>query len=361
MPENEEKNTLEQNNQTPEKKLSFFTKVRYSITKFEKYPEMAAEGVPSAIKYFVKLMAIFCVIVSLGLVYQFHMSLQSGVEYLKNNLPEMTYTNGELKVESEEAIQINTDNSIVNKVIIDTNTEQAEQIDKYVDSIGEEESGIVVLKDKIIVKNAAVVTPTEYTYTDLLSSLSAQDIQTITKQDIINFFTGSNILSLYGMFFVLMFIYVFIIYLLSCFIDTLVLAILGNITVIFTRLRIRFSAIYNMAVYALTLSITLNAIYIAINTITGFEIKYFQVMYTSIAYIYLVASIFMIKSDFNKRQAELMKIIEAEEIVKQQMQQQEENNNQNDNKKDKEKDDKKDDKETKKEKKGDNETRGSEA
>ena len=347
MPENEEKNTLEQNNQTPEKKLSFFTKVRYSITKFEKYPEMAAEGVPSAIKYFVKLMAIFCVIVSLGLVYQFHMSLQSGVEYLKNNLPEMTYTNGELKVESEEAIQINTDNSIVNKVIIDTNTEQAEQIDKYVDSIGEEESGIV--------------TPTEYTYTDILSSLSAQDIQTITKQDIINFFTGSNILSLYGMFFVLMFIYVFIIYLLSCFIDTLVLAILGDITVIFARLRIRFSAIYNMAVYALTLSITLNAIYIAINTITGFEIKYFQVMYTSIAYIYLVASIFMIKSDFNKRQAELMKIIEAEEIVKQQMQQQEENNNQNDNKKDKEKDDKKDDKETKKEKKGDNEPRGSEA
>ena len=33
------------------KKISFFKKVWYSITKFEQYPTMAVEGVKKAIKY----------------------------------------------------------------------------------------------------------------------------------------------------------------------------------------------------------------------------------------------------------------------------------------------------------------------
>ena len=35
------------------KNIKFFKKLWYSITKFEKYPEMAAEGIRSAIKYLI--------------------------------------------------------------------------------------------------------------------------------------------------------------------------------------------------------------------------------------------------------------------------------------------------------------------
>lgn len=43
-------------------KLNFFKKVWYSMTKFEKYPEMAALGVKKAIIYFTELMIIFTVL-----------------------------------------------------------------------------------------------------------------------------------------------------------------------------------------------------------------------------------------------------------------------------------------------------------
>ena len=106
-------------------------------------------------------------------------------------------------------------------------------------------------------------------------------------------------------------------YTLSTLTDALILSALGYITTIIARLKMRFPAIFNMAVYSLTLSLILNIIYIAVNIFIDFNITYFQVMYTSVAYIYLVAAIFIIKSEFMKKQAELMKIIEEQEKVKQ--------------------------------------------
>ena len=53
-----------ESNETKKQKfinLGFFKMIWYSITKFEKYPEMAASGVKKAILYFIKLMLIFCV------------------------------------------------------------------------------------------------------------------------------------------------------------------------------------------------------------------------------------------------------------------------------------------------------------
>lgn len=73
---------------------------------------------------------------------------------------------------------------------------------------------------------------------------------------------------------------------------------------------------FNIAVHALTLSLILNMIYIVINTLTGFTIKYFQVMYTAIAYIYIITAIFMIKSDYNKRNIELQKIKSEQEKIR---------------------------------------------
>ena len=56
-----EKNENELNIQY--KKPNFFKKVWFSVAKFEKYPEMAAEGVPSALKYLTKIMVIFALII----------------------------------------------------------------------------------------------------------------------------------------------------------------------------------------------------------------------------------------------------------------------------------------------------------
>ena len=62
-------------------------------------------------------------------------------------------------------------------------------------------------------------------------------------------------------------------------------------------------------------------------------------MYISVATIYLFAAIFIIKDDFIKQQAELMKIIEVQKQVRKEMDEKPEE--QKDDSKDKEKEDKK--------------------
>lgn len=350
MAENDNKEEQE------ELKIGFFRKIGYSITKFEKYPEMAAEGMPRAFIYLAQIMLIFSIIVSLAFIYKTHTIVKNGVNYIQNEIPDITYIDGNLKVYSEEPIIIDTQTSIIDKIIIDTNTENNEKIEEYLKSIPIDNSGILILKDRAIIKVNGMEESETYTYDQILSSISNLNFNNSTKQDIINYLSGNIMFSVYLAFFVLMLVYVFAIYIISVIIDTLLVAILGRITLLFTKLKLKFSAVYNMSIYALTISILLNAIYIAINTITGFEMKYFHVMYTSIAYVCLVAAIFIIKSDLMKRQEEVMKIMEEQKNVKQEMEEQKEEEDKKENKNPKDEKDKDDE-----DPKDDGEPSGSEA
>ena len=314
MSEKDEKKQKKDNN--------FFQKVYYSITKFEKYPDMAAEGTASAFKYLCLIMLIFSIIVSIGLVIELKQTINSAVTYIQNELPDIELTDGILRIDSNSAITVDAKIPAIDKIIIDTNTDSENEINEYLESIPTDNTGIVILKDKVIVKAIETNQNIEYNYKDILGSLNISK-DTMTKQDIIEYLTKGGAITIYVMFFALMIVYVFVIYLISVLVDTLLIAVLGNITVLFTKLKLKFSAVYNMSVYALTLSILLNAFYIAINCITGFEMKYFQIMYTSIAYVYLIAAIFMIRLDFEKKQAELMKIVQEQEKVKQEIKEQE--------------------------------------
>ena len=62
-------------------------------------------------------------------------------------------------------------------------------------------------------------------------------------------------------------------------------------------MRMRYVAVFNMAVYSITLSVILNIIYIIVNMFIPFTIEYFQVMYIAVATIYLMAAIFIIKKE----------------------------------------------------------------
>ena len=93
----EEKKTEEvEKRERQELKLVFFKKVWYSITKIEKYPDMAAEGFGRAISYLVKIIAILAVILCLGMVYQTHNIIKEGISYLQNEFPEFSYKDGNL-------------------------------------------------------------------------------------------------------------------------------------------------------------------------------------------------------------------------------------------------------------------------
>lgn len=117
----------------------------------------------------------------------------------------------------------------------------------------------------------------------------------------------------YVFFFITMFIYLFMVYFASNIVDIMVLATLGYLLARILKLRLRFKATFNIGVYALTLPMILNLMYIAVNTFTGFEIKYFQWMYEAIAYIYVAVAILMIKTEIINQKIQLIRLAEIQE------------------------------------------------
>lgn len=302
------------------KKEGFFKKLWNSITKIEKYPEMAAQGLGKAFSYICKVVAILVIILCLGTIYQAYQMLQEGTLYLQNEFPEFSYKDGILTVNSETPITISAEDSYVGETIIDTSTEDKEIVNQYIEQVEDYGDGIIVLKDRVIVKNGAITGTIEYEYKQMLEQMGINEFQ---KQDVINYINSSQILNIYVSIFITIFVYSFAMYLLTTLSNAVFLAVFGYLTTWIAKIRMRFVAVFNMAVYSLTLSTILNMIYIAINIFIPFNMEYFQVMYVTVAAIYLIAAIFLLKSEYIKRQVELIKLAESQEIVKKELEEKE--------------------------------------
>lgn len=300
------------------KENSFIKKFVSSIKDFEKYPEMASNPFSKVIKYLLKLMLIFTFVVAIIAVFDVSKDIKTAIEYVETNLPDIEFSNNELKVNSEEKITIEA-NNILDLILINTNDISEEEVNNYIKDIESHSTGAVLLKDKIIINMGTGTI--QYSYEKLADMYK---IQNMTKQDIINCFTGTNLIMIYIAIFVIYFIWLFVSYITSTFLDSLILGIIGYITSLILRLRIKFIAMIKIAIHALTLPIILNLIYIILQAVFNFKIKYFEIMYITVSYIYIITAILMIKSDLIKRGQELNKIIEEEERIKEQMQREKE-------------------------------------
>lgn len=144
------------------------------------------------------------------------------------------------------------------------------------------------------------------------------------KTNFLNMISGRNLLYTNIAFFVTLLIYLFVVYLSSNLVDCVVLGAIGYLFARIMKLRLRYRATFNIGVHALTLPLILNLIYIIVNLFTGFEIRYFQWMYSTISYIYVVVAILMIKTEIINQRIQLIKLREiqakeakdAEEIPK---------------------------------------------
>lgn len=338
---------MDSSEQNKTKKIGFFKKVWYSITKFERYPEMATEGVGSAFAYLAKLMLIFSAILVIGMIYNLNQTLQQGMKYVDENFEEINYKDGILQVKPVND-KVSKTESERGTMIIDTETEDSQVIQEYEKDIRSAKIGIVWLKNKVIIYNDGV--EEGYYYNDTLSQFNISEFQ---KSDIMDLVSNNNIYIIYGLVGVLV---TFAMYFIVTLIDILVLSAFGLITMYLTKIRIRYRAIFNMSVYALTLSVILKLLYVFLNMFIEFEIKYFDFMYSAIGYVCLVAAIFMIKSDLIKQQIELMKIMNEKKQEQEEEVQEEPEEKEEDEKKEKKKD-----KEEKPEVDDDSEHQGSEA
>ncbi len=138
-------------------------------------------------------------------------------------------------------------------------------------------------------------------------NVSLDDTQ---KQELEHTFSMYDIKTLNVIFVIASFISIFISYFIVTLVDILMLSLFGLLTCFITKIKMKYRAIFNMSTYAITISIILRLVYEGLLLLANFKIKYFDVMYTSIAYICLAAAIFMIRTDLIKQQIELMKVIE---------------------------------------------------
>ena len=352
MASEDKKNTIEEKKKEHRevKGIGFFKKIKYSIFNIEKYPEMATEGIGNTLSYIAKLVMILAVVLSLWILYQTYQMINDGTSYLENEFPDFSYSDGMLTVDSEEAIVI--ENEQFGKIIVDTNTDSEETINQYLNQINEYGAGAIVLKNRVVLKNITMIGEVSYNYKE---SLDTMNLTEFSKQDVINYVQNGQINTLYFSLFISLFIYSFAMYFINTLWYAIIIGLVGYFTMWILKMKMRYVAVFNMSIYALTLSTILNILYLIVNMLFNFTIEYFSIMYVTVATIYLLAAIFILKTDLMKKQAEVMKIVEAQQIVKKELEEQEKDKKEQKEKEETQKKDKKEDSKDKKEEKKENE------
>lgn len=352
MASEDKKNTVEEKKEEYKelKGMGFFKKVKYSIFNIEKYPELATEGIGKALSYIAKLVVVLAIVLSIWTLYQTYQMINEGTSYLENEFPNFSYSDGTLTVDSEEAIII--ENEQFGKIIVDTNTDSEETINQYLNQIDEYGVGAIVLKNRVVLKNITMIGEVSYNYQESLNSMNLTEF---TKQDVVNYVQNGEINTLYFSVFVSLFIYSFAMYFINTLWYAIIIGIIGYFTMWILKMKMRYVAVFNMAIYALTLSTILNILYLIVNIVFNFTIQYFSIMYITVATIYLLAAIFILKTDLMKKQAEVMKIVEAQQIVKKELEEQEKDKKEQKEKEETQKKDKKEDSKDKQEEKKENE------
>ena len=316
-----------------QKKIPFFKRLKNAITNFDEYQKFSQEKLGTAIKYFLKLMLIFSILISGFLTARMYKEIETIKTSFAEECPDFRIENNTLLIEGEnKKYEKDIGYETLGLIVDSENTDLTEEQN------GQYQRIIAFYKDRMVMKT--MDTKTSMTYEDISKN---QNINGLSKQQILDYANSNEMLVIYSIFFVVTIIFVFIAYSIQILLDIFLLSIIGLIMSKLAAVKLKYKEVFNMSIYALTLSIVLYLIYICVNISTGFTIKYFDLAYQIISYIYIVTAILMIKSDLIKQQIEVGKIIEEQKKVR-------EEKKQEDNEEEKPKEDKKEKKE-KKEKK----------
>lgn len=289
------------------KKTPFFIRLKQAVINFDEYKYFLEEKISVAIKYILKLVLLFTLIITTALTYKVINVTNSLILNFQNNCPEFSFKNNILTVEGDNKRFVKGDESGYFGIIIDSEKDNLKDIEE----IGDYQTVIAVLKDKIIVKNVDGV-ESNVTYEQLAQNNNLNDIN---KETILQLTSGNNMMKVYTVFSAIAFLYLYVLYLIQIILDIFLLSLVGYILSRIINIKLKYKSIFNISVYGLSLSVILYMLYILINTFTGFTIKYFEIAYNAIAYIYVITAMMMIKSDLIKQQIEVGKIVEEQKKI----------------------------------------------
>lgn len=277
-------------------KMNFFTRVYKAITNFDTYSKFAKESLSKAVIYTLILCLIISAVITVNYIVILTSKVTNGINYLNDYIEDINFSDGILSFNNSQYAEYIDENNLIPIIIVDTSEEP--NVEEYTEKISLYNLGVIILKDKIIAKSSTEEELSSIVYSDY-------NIRNMAKEEIISQISDWRI---YAYISIAMIIAEFINFFIIIIIHAVMLAILGELVGLILRMKIRFSASYKMGIYALTLPNILQALYIIVNTRTGFIINGFLWLYMTIAYIYILIAMLMIKTDFINTQKELIKI-----------------------------------------------------
>ena len=285
---------MENDNEKTLKKIPLHKRVWYSISKIDKYPEMAELGWGKAAKYLFLLMIIFSAAFSICTIINMKRNMEDVYNYLEKNIPQCEYKDGILTTENEEKVEIY--NSFIasafgGKIIVDTKIEDETTINGYVETLNSG-LGYILLKDKVIVANVSKDNAKEeYTYNNFFNKYLDENIVEFKKQDILNYIKekqdGYDYVTLYLESTLLYALAYFLVFSIFVFIITLIVFIISKIM----KKKYKILDIFCFSVYGFTLPIIINIVYSLICYFTKFELPFFEWLLIAIALIYSIRAV----------------------------------------------------------------------
>ena len=322
-------------------RLSFFRRVKMSVFDFDKYHIIASEGLGRAIMYLVKLILVFALVLSIATIIKFSQLLDKATEYISNNVPNFYFENNQFVLDSTEDVKIEN-HEYTDFLIVLTNSEiySEDEIRNF--------DGIVLTftKNNVLFKQQNSTSIIAQSYEELNNTI---DISQINKDYLVNMASGENAYTILANIFAVIFISTFLTYFLTAILDTIALSLLGFIVSRLIKVPFKYGALYSLSISAITLSVILNAIYMVVNMFTGFVIPYFQIMYTLISYVYLIAALLIMRSEIIKKKVQIQVQIMNKNYNPEELQNKE--NKKEEEKKESKKEEKEDNKESKDSKK----------
>lgn len=274
-----------------ELKLKFFKRLKISIFNIEHYHLIAADGWKRGLKYLIKLIILFSIILSIFITSKIYKSINDFAKYANDNIPDFRIENNELIIDSDAPIVIEKNNQLNLKIIIDNKKSPEEYMDELDNN---EENIIFVGKNKTVLR----------TYFDGEIAYSYEEIEgSIEKDELLEEIRDTR---LYFIMFTYVLTTVLIMYLVSTLINTLALSIVGNIVSKMIGLPLKYSAIFSISASSMSLPIVISLIYAIINLLTGFTIENFQIMYTIISYIYMIISLIIMRINVVKNNIDVI-------------------------------------------------------
>ncbi len=281
-------------------KIGFWRRIKKAILNFDEYEKFITENISKAFGYFFKLITIFSLIVTIALVYKMNTETEKVVNTVEKEFPNFLIKNNELQMETEENFEHYFEDLGFNVII-----------GKNINETNDYKNCLLLLKNKIVLKYDGY--SQEITYENA-------EMNNISKQSIIDKYESKDKKVLYSTVSIIMFVASFVVYTIVFLIDIITLTIMGLIINIIIRTTFKFKQIFKISVYAMTLPVILYLAYIVANIIWGTTIKYFEIGYNAISYIYLITVLLMMKSDIIKNTQELQKVLDEQKKVREELQ-----------------------------------------